>query len=80
MPLYRDRVAEELEGKKSEFRGELNREAIEEYTEAADDLPSNFSKKEIEDELEDIDLPGALPTEEFSENDGIMIPFEESSY
>ncbi len=79
MPLYRDRVAEELEGKKSEFRGELNREAIEEYTEAADDLPSNFSKKEIEDELEDIDLPGALPTEEFSENDGIMIPFEESS-
>ncbi|NLV13220.1 DNA double-strand break repair nuclease NurA [Haloarcula argentinensis] len=79
MPLYRDRVAEELEGKKSEFRGELSREAIEEHTEAADDLSSNFSKKEIEDELEDIDLPGALPTEEFSEYDGIIVPFEESA-
>ena len=79
MPLYRDRVAEELEGKKSEFRGELSREAIEEHTEAADQLSSNFSKEEIEEELEDIDLPGALPTEEFSEFDGIVVPFEESS-
>lgn len=79
MPLYRDRVAEELEGKKSEFRGELSREAIEEHTEAANDLSSNFSKEEIEEELKDIGLPGALPTEEFSEYDDIVVPFEESS-
>lgn len=78
MPLYRDRVAEELEGKKSEFTGELSREAIEEHTEAAEELSSNFSKKEIEEGLEDVDLPGALPTEEFTKYN-IVVPFEESS-
>lgn len=79
MPLYRRHVAQELEGKKSEFSGDLGREAVEEHAEAADDLSSNFSREEIEDKLDDVDLPGALPTEEFSEHDGIVVPFEESS-
>jgi len=79
MPLYREHVAQELEDKKSEFYGETSREAVQEYSEAADNLSSNFSMEEIEEELEDSSFPGALPTEEFSEYGDIVVPFEESA-
>ena len=80
MPLYRDRVAEELEGKKSEFTGKaINQKAVEEFQSAAQSLTSDFSSEDIREALQEYDLPSALPTEEYDEKGGLVVSFEESS-
>jgi len=80
MPLYRDRVAEELEGKKSEFTGKaINQKAVEEFQDAAQTLTSEFSSEDIKKALEEYDLPSALPTEEYSKEGDLVVSFEESS-
>jgi len=79
MPLYKDKVAQELEGKKDEFSGEISKEAVEEYQDAADELSENLSKQDIIDQLEKEEYPGALPTEEFENNQGMVVSFEKSS-
>lgn len=80
MPLYRNRIAQELEGKKSEFTGKaVNQKAIEEFRSAAGELTSKFSADEIREELKDYDLPKALPTEEYSEDGELIVSFDESS-
>ncbi len=78
MPLYKEKVAQELEGKKSEFSGGISKEAVEEYQNAAKELSENLSKEEIMDQLEEEQHPGALPTEEFKD-EGMNVTFEESS-
>ena len=80
MPLYRSRIAQELEVKKSEFSGERSKEAIEEYSEAAEEISSELSKDEIVDRLQDREDPGALPTEEFDAHDGLIVSFPESGH
>jgi hypothetical protein len=80
MPLYRNHVAQELENKKSEFSEKaINQKAVEEFRDAAQNLTSEFSSEEIKEALEDYDLPSALPTEEYSEDGELVVPFEESS-
>lgn len=78
MPLYKGKVAQELEGKKSEFSGKRSREAVKEYRDAAKDISEKLSNQDIIDQLEDEEFPGALPTEEFEEK-GMLVSFEESS-
>ena len=80
MPLYRNQVAQELEGKKSDFTGKaVNQKAIEESREAAQNLTSEFSAEDIKEALEEYDLPSALPTKEYSKKGDLIVPFEESS-
>lgn len=80
MPLYRNHVAQELENKKSEFSEKaINQKAVEEFRDAAQNLTSEFSSEEIKEALEDYDLPSALPTEEYSEDGELVVPFEEST-
>jgi hypothetical protein len=79
MPLYRDRIAQELQGKKQDFEGEISKEAVEDYRDAAEQVSSKFSREEVEEKLRDEEYPGALPTDEFEKYDGLVVPFEESS-
>lgn len=80
MPLYRDLIAQEFERNRKEFSGlGSGGKAVEEFQEAATDLTSEFSKDEIEEKLGEHRLPGALPTEEYSENDDLIVPFSTSS-
>ncbi|RKD95642.1 DNA double-strand break repair nuclease NurA [Halopiger aswanensis] len=79
MPLYRKHVAQDLENKRSEFEGKsVQDEVIEEYRQAATSATTDYTKTEIEEELADYTLPGALPTEELNEQDGLIVPFEDS--
>lgn len=76
MPLYRDRIAEELEDKKADFQTGIGEDVVDEFQNAAGEL-SDLSRNEIEEGLEEFELAGALPTEEFEEMDGLTVRFEE---
>lgn len=79
MPLYRDRIAKELEDKKREFDGVGFDKAVnDQFRDAAEEFRSNIETG-IVDELETIQYPGAVPTDEFLDEDEWIIPFEESS-
>ncbi|MFB6217436.1 MAG: DNA double-strand break repair nuclease NurA [Candidatus Aenigmatarchaeota archaeon] len=78
MPLYKEKVAQDLEEKKSEFSGVRSREVVEEYQEAAGSLEEDYDLEELEEQLEELDSVPASPTEEFDEK-GLLIPFEESN-
>jgi hypothetical protein len=77
MPLYRDKIAQELEDKKSDFQTGIGQDVVDEFQDAAGEL-SDLSREEIEERLDEFELPAALPTEEFEENDGLTVQFEES--
>lgn len=79
MPLYRDRIAKELENKKREFDGVgFDKAVIDQFRDAAEEFRSNIETG-IVDELETLQYPGAVPTDEFLDEDGWIISFEESS-
>ena len=79
MPLYREHLAQELEQKKSEFTGTIGEDAVEDFQDAAETLGSELSKAELEEKLSDLERPGALPTNEFDQTNGLAIPLEESA-
>jgi hypothetical protein len=80
MPLYRRRVAQELEGKKSEFSGNaINQKSVEEFQDAAEELTSNFSADGLKEALKEYNLPSALPTSEYSADGNLIVRFEESA-
>jgi len=79
MPLYRDKVARELERNKAEFEEPEDRKrAVEAYRSAFETVSEEATKEEIENRLEEYEQPGALPTAEFDEVGGLCVPFEQS--
>jgi hypothetical protein len=78
MPLYRKQLAQKLEERKSEFNGTIGEEVVEQYQEAVQKL-EDLSKEELENKLDEMENPGALPTEEFKDVEGVRIIFDESS-
>lgn len=79
MPLYRNHVAQELEGKRSEFTGKaINQAVVEEFQSAAKSLPDEYSAEEIREALSEYELPSALPTEEYSKDGELVVSFDES--
>lgn len=80
MPLFRELIAQEFEENRKEFTGlESGGRSVEEFQTAIADLTTNFSKDEIEEKLSEYDLPGALPTEEYSKDGDLIVPFPTSS-
>lgn len=78
MPLYRDRIAKELEDKKTDFDGVgFDKAVLDQFREAAEEFSSDI-ETEIVDKLETLQYPGAVPTEEFLEEEKWIIPFKES--
>lgn len=77
MPLYREKIAQELEDKKSDFRSGIGQDVVDEFQKAAGEL-SDITREEIEKRLEEFELAAALPTEEFEEEDRLTVQFEES--
>ena len=76
MPLYRDKVARELERSKAEFSDPEDRKrAVEAYRTASEDIHERSTKGEIEVRLGEYEQPGALPTGEFDEFDDLCVPF-----
>ena len=47
MPLYREKIAQELEDKKSDFKSGIGQDVVDEFQEAAAEL-SDISREEIE--------------------------------
>lgn len=80
MPVYLDEIAEEFEHRKEDFRSERieNRTIIDEFIQALKKFEQDFELDEIIEELLGIDYPGAVPSSEFKEHDGIIVPFEDS--
>jgi hypothetical protein len=76
MPLYKNRIAEELESKKTEFRKGINKDVVDAFQEAVGDL-TELSIDEIEEKLSEYELPAAVPTKEFEEKDGLIVGFEQ---
>lgn len=76
MPLYRNRIAQQLEEKKSDFQTGISKDAVDAFRDAAEQL-SNLSRQQIEEQLQDYDLPAALPTEEFEQEDELFVRFED---
>ncbi len=79
MPLYRNRIAQELEERKDEFDDQMDAGVVDEFREAAEVLMEELSRDEIEERLSQYELPAALTTGEFDEHDGLVVTFEESS-
>lgn len=78
MPLYKDRIAKELEDKKREFDGGgFDKAVIDQFRDAAKEFSSDIDV-EIIDKLETLQYPGAVPTEEFLEEEEWIVSFEES--
>jgi hypothetical protein len=79
MPFYRDKVARELERSRSEFDDPEDRKrAVEAYRAASEDVHGSNTKTEVENGLDAYEQPGALPTGEFDEIEGLCVPFGES--
>ncbi len=80
MPIYRDHLAKEFEEKQDEIAGSSfeNEEASSDFRRAFGRLTSEHDREDIEKELSDMKLPGALPTREYQENQAGVLPFEES--
>lgn len=78
MPLYRSRIAQELEERKDEFRRDVGADVVDDFRNAAEELVSDLSREEVEESLSEYQLPAALPTEEFEEHDSLVVSFEES--
>lgn len=79
MPLYRNRIAQELEERQDEFEEDVRPGVVEEFRDAAERMVSEFTKNGILEALEEYELPSALPTDEFDDNDGLVIRFDEST-
>ncbi|KXB06900.1 hypothetical protein AKJ52_01345 [candidate division MSBL1 archaeon SCGC-AAA382C18] len=80
MPIYRDHLAREFEEKQDEIAESSfeNEEVSSDFREAFRRLISEYNREDIEKELSDMKLPGALPTREYQENQVGILPFEES--
>ncbi|MFB6254706.1 MAG: DNA double-strand break repair nuclease NurA [Halobacteriaceae archaeon] len=78
MPLYKDRIAQQLEKKIPEFSGTTTEAAVQEYSNTVQTLPETIDHDEITNALEDREYPGAIPTSEFNDFDEFVSPFEES--
>lgn len=79
MPLYKDRIAQELEDKKAEFNGDgFDKAVIDQFRDAAKELASSIGA-DIVDELMEQKYSGAIPTDEFLDEEEWIISFEESS-
>lgn len=79
MPLYRNRIAQELEERQDEFKEEVRPGVEAEFRDAAEQLISEFTREGIEESLSEYELPAALPTDEFDENESLVIGFEASA-
>ncbi|MFB6182690.1 MAG: DNA double-strand break repair nuclease NurA [Candidatus Nanohaloarchaea archaeon] len=78
MPLYKDKIVEELEEKQKEFEEAIGKDIKQQFREAAEQLEQK-NRKEIEKKLKEYDYPSAIPTEEWEENNKSLVKkFEES--
>ncbi len=81
MPLYPEKIAERFEERKDDLRSESIGDVslIEDYTQVMKNLDQRFSRTELESRLKKHKYPGAVPSREFDDQEGPVVPFEESS-
>lgn len=81
MPLYTDKIVEELEDRKEDLKSESigDESLIEDYSSILKGLKQRLNLEQIKGNLKKFDYPGAIPSSEYKECDGFIVPFEESN-